>query len=185
MLGVVAALGSPDGSRIFVLDHFGLPSDAAAAHELVAVASGAARAADAEEAGIFAPAGSTVDDPGLAHLVGPLRAAGWRLLVERRHYEFEPPESLGADLATDLRFEQLNDPADPRLAACHREVMRETLAEAARTRLAMVDVGGLVVRDVDAMILPDEALSENLLGLSFLSKLKRFEYASGKMVLEQ
>ena len=55
----------------------------------------------------------------------------------------------------------------------------------ARTRLAMVDIGGLVVRDVDAMILPDEALSENLLGLSFLSKLKRFEYANGKMVLEQ
>ena len=42
-----------------------------------------------------------------------------------------------------------------------------------------------VVRDVDAMVLPDEALSENLLGLSFLSKLKRFEYANGKMVLEQ
>ena len=57
--------------------------------------------------------------------------------------------------------------------------------KAARTRLAMVDVGGLVVRDVDAMVLPDEALSENLLGLSFLSKLKRFEYANGKMVLEQ
>lgn len=56
---------------------------------------------------------------------------------------------------------------------------------AARTRLAMVDVGGLVVRDVEAMVLPDEALSENLLGLSFLSKLKRFEYANGRMVLEQ
>ena len=57
--------------------------------------------------------------------------------------------------------------------------------KAARTRLAMVDIGGLVVRDVDAMVLPDEALSENLLGLSFLSKLKRFEYTNGKMVLEQ
>jgi aspartyl protease family protein len=57
--------------------------------------------------------------------------------------------------------------------------------KAARTRLAMIDVGGLVVRDVDAMVLPDEALSENLLGLSFLSKLKRFEYANGQMVLEQ
>ena len=57
--------------------------------------------------------------------------------------------------------------------------------KAARTRLAMVDVGGIVVRDVDAMVLPDEALSENLLGLSFLSKLRRFEYANGKMVLEQ
>jgi aspartyl protease family protein len=52
-------------------------------------------------------------------------------------------------------------------------------------RLAMVDVGGIVVRDVDAMVLPDQALSENLLGLSFLSKLKRIQYADGQMVLEQ
>ena len=57
--------------------------------------------------------------------------------------------------------------------------------KAARTQLAMVELGGLTVRDVDAMVLPDEALSENLLGLSFLSKLKRFEYANGRMVLEQ
>jgi aspartyl protease family protein len=57
--------------------------------------------------------------------------------------------------------------------------------KAARTRLAMLDVGGLIVRDVEAMVLPDEALSENLLGLSFLSKLRRFEYANGQMVLEQ
>jgi len=57
--------------------------------------------------------------------------------------------------------------------------------KAARAHLAMVEVGGLIVRDVDALVLPDEALSENLLGLSFLAKLKRFEYANGKMVLEQ
>ena len=57
--------------------------------------------------------------------------------------------------------------------------------KAAPTHLAVVEVGGLIVRDVDAMVLPDEALSENLLGLSFLAKLKRFEYANGQMVLEQ
>jgi aspartyl protease family protein len=57
--------------------------------------------------------------------------------------------------------------------------------KAARTRIPLVQVGELTVRDVDAMVLPDEALSENLLGLSFLSKLKRFEYANGQMVLEQ
>ena len=57
--------------------------------------------------------------------------------------------------------------------------------KAARVRIEMLDVGGLVVRDVDAMVLPDEALSENLLGLSFLSRLRRFEYANGQMVLEQ
>jgi aspartyl protease family protein len=57
--------------------------------------------------------------------------------------------------------------------------------KAARTRIAMLDVGGLIVRDVDALVLPDEALAENLLGLSFLSRLKRFEYANGQMVLVQ
>jgi aspartyl protease family protein len=56
--------------------------------------------------------------------------------------------------------------------------------KAARVTLASVDVGGLVVRDVDAMVLPDGVLSENLLGLSYLSKLKRFEFANGQMVLE-
>jgi aspartyl protease family protein len=48
-----------------------------------------------------------------------------------------------------------------------------------------MDVGGLIVRDVEALVLPDEALAENLLGLSFLSRLKRFEYANGRLVLEQ
>jgi len=56
--------------------------------------------------------------------------------------------------------------------------------KAAPIRLASVDVGGLEVRDVDAMVLPDGALSENLLGMSFLSRLKRFEFANGKMVLQ-
>ena len=57
--------------------------------------------------------------------------------------------------------------------------------KAAPVRLMSVDVGGLTVRDVRALVLPDEALSENLLGLSFLSRLRRFEYAGGKLVLEQ
>lgn len=56
---------------------------------------------------------------------------------------------------------------------------------AAQTTLARVEVGGLVVRDVRALVVPDNALSENLLGMSFLGKLKRFEYAQGKLVFEQ
>ena len=57
--------------------------------------------------------------------------------------------------------------------------------KAARARIPMMDVGGLIVRDVEAMVLPDESLSENLLGLSFLSKLRRFEFSNGRLVLEQ
>jgi aspartyl protease family protein len=56
---------------------------------------------------------------------------------------------------------------------------------AAPVQLGMVEVGGLNVRNVAALVSPDEALSENLLGLSFLSRLRRFEYSNGKMVLEQ
>jgi aspartyl protease family protein len=56
---------------------------------------------------------------------------------------------------------------------------------AAPARLSKVEIEDIVVRDVDAMVLPDSALGDNLLGLSFLSRLSRFEYSNGKLVLEQ
>ena len=40
------------------------------------------------------------------------------------------------------------------------------------------------MRNVAALVLPDEALSENLLGMSFLSKV-RWEHRNGRLVLEQ
>jgi aspartyl protease family protein len=56
---------------------------------------------------------------------------------------------------------------------------------AAPARLDRVEIGDLTVRDVGAVVLPDGALSDNLLGLSFLSRLRRFEYSNGRLVLEQ
>jgi aspartyl protease family protein len=56
---------------------------------------------------------------------------------------------------------------------------------AAPTTLDMVEVGDIMVHDVAAVVMPDGALSDNLLGLSFLSRLHHFEYSEGKMVLEQ
>jgi aspartyl protease family protein len=56
---------------------------------------------------------------------------------------------------------------------------------AASARLDVVEIGGLELHDVAALVLPDDALSDNLLGLSFLSRLHRFEYSGGKLVLEQ
>jgi aspartyl protease family protein len=56
---------------------------------------------------------------------------------------------------------------------------------AAPAMLDMVEVGDIVVHDVAAVVMPDGALSDNLLGLSFLSRLRHFEYSDGKMVLEQ
>lgn len=56
---------------------------------------------------------------------------------------------------------------------------------AARVELNRVEIDDITVRNVAALIVPDEALSENLLGLSFLSKLRRFEYNNGRLILEQ
>lgn len=57
--------------------------------------------------------------------------------------------------------------------------------KAAKARLNRVEIGDITVYDVSALVLPDEALGQNLLGASFLSRLRRYEYANGRMVLEQ
>lgn len=57
--------------------------------------------------------------------------------------------------------------------------------KAAPAKLDRIELGDITVFDVPALVLPDEALSQNLLGVSFLSKLRRYEYANGRMVLEQ
>jgi aspartyl protease family protein len=58
------------------------------------------------------------------------------------------------------------------------------VVRAAPVTLNSVEIGGLVVRDVKALVVPGRGLSENLLGLSYLTRLKRFEYANNKLVLE-
>jgi len=123
-LGLLAVFTTPDGTPL--LDVFDLPDDPDAADALVAHVTEAVAGHEAE-APLFAPPGTNADDAAVASVVRPLLAAGWELLVERRHYEFEPPAGFAADATTRLRFEQMGDPVDPRLVACHREVMRETL----------------------------------------------------------
>ena len=51
--------------------------------------------------------------------------------------------------------------------------------KAAPARIDRIEVGGITVNDVPALVLPDEVLSKNLLGVSFLSRLRRYEYANG------
>jgi aspartyl protease family protein len=59
------------------------------------------------------------------------------------------------------------------------------IIRAAPTTLGMVEIGDIMVHDVSAVVMPEGALSENLLGMSFLSRLHHFDYSDGKMVLEQ
>jgi aspartyl protease family protein len=55
---------------------------------------------------------------------------------------------------------------------------------AAPTELASVELGGILVHNVAAVVLPDEALAQNLLGMSFLSRV-RWQYQGGRLMLEQ
>jgi aspartyl protease family protein len=55
----------------------------------------------------------------------------------------------------------------------------------APVRLSSLEVNGIRVYDVAAVVIPDKSLSGNLLGMSFLSRLRRFEMANGRLVMEQ
>lgn len=54
-----------------------------------------------------------------------------------------------------------------------------------RVTLARLEVEGLAVSGVEAMVMPPGALGVNLLGMSYLTRLRRFEFAQNSLVLEQ
>ena len=56
---------------------------------------------------------------------------------------------------------------------------------AAEVRLNEVRVGNVLARDVAAVVMPQGALRQSLLGMSFLKKLSGFEVAQGRLVLRQ
>jgi aspartyl protease family protein len=58
------------------------------------------------------------------------------------------------------------------------------IGKAARVRLDRVELNGITVRDVEAVVMPDDALSTNLLGMTFLSRVK-WTHDRGRLVLEQ
>jgi aspartyl protease family protein len=58
------------------------------------------------------------------------------------------------------------------------------MTKAALVELGMVDVGGVVVRNVRALVHSDEALGVNLLGMTFLSRV-RWSHDHGKLIIEQ
>jgi aspartyl protease family protein len=55
---------------------------------------------------------------------------------------------------------------------------------AARVDLESVQIGDITVRDVPALVVPDAALNVNLLGMTFLSRVK-WVHERGQLVLEQ
>jgi len=58
------------------------------------------------------------------------------------------------------------------------------IVRGAPVELGLVEIGSLSVRNVAAVVLPDDALGQDLLGMSFLSRV-RWEHRDGRLVLEQ
>lgn len=59
------------------------------------------------------------------------------------------------------------------------------MVKAARVTLRRVEVDGVLVRDVEGLVLPEGAMSGTLLGMSFLKRLSGFRVEDGTLTLEQ
>ena len=59
------------------------------------------------------------------------------------------------------------------------------IAYYASAKIDEIKIGRVVVYDVRAAVLKDSSLSETLLGMTFLRKLKKFEVSNGTLILTQ
>ncbi|MEO6998364.1 MAG: GNAT family N-acetyltransferase [Terracoccus sp.] len=128
LTGALAGIGSQQGAP-FGIDVMSLPPGPDEAARLLRWALAEARGLGFEEVSVFAPPDAGAHDARVAPSTAALADAGWRVLVERCHYEFAPADqrSGAGDPRPSLRLEQLSDAADPRLVEVHREVMAGTL----------------------------------------------------------
>lgn len=58
-------------------------------------------------------------------------------------------------------------------------------AKAAVARIGRMEIGRITVEDVPVVILEDKALSGTLVGMSFLSRLKKYQVENGALLLVQ
>jgi aspartyl protease family protein len=75
--------------------------------------------------------------------------------------------------------------APPLSAFSHTLQTANGSVDAALVTLAEVRLGGIRVRNVQAVILPDSALDANLLGMSFLGSLSKWQAEDGRLELIQ
>ena len=104
--------------------------------------------------------------------------------IDGRHLEFTV--DTGASVIALTAYDAASLGIHP-AAADYTVLMRTAngTIRAAPATLGMVEIGDIMVHDVSAVVMPDGALNDNLLGMSFLSRLHHFDYSEGKMVLEQ
>ncbi|MBU2582532.1 MAG: TIGR02281 family clan AA aspartic protease [Alphaproteobacteria bacterium] len=59
------------------------------------------------------------------------------------------------------------------------------IAKVAPVMLSRVRLGDIIVRNVEGVVTEDGAMDGTLLGMSFLSRLSRFEIRSGRLILQE
>ncbi len=67
----------------------------------------------------------------------------------------------------------------------HRVTTANGEARAASAMIERIEIGRIEVRGVQAVVLEDEALSGTLVGMTFLSRLRRFQVEAGQLTMEQ
>ncbi|MEL4505887.1 GNAT family N-acetyltransferase [Luteococcus sp. H138] len=122
VLATVAGLGIGDA---VVLDHWG----GAPTHGLdlaLHAATQALRTVPGSEACLHLPATASTADPTAKPWLDALSRHGWKLLVQRHHYETPAVDALGQEHISQLRLEQLTGPDDPRLRPLFRGILRDS-----------------------------------------------------------
>ena len=123
---------------------------------------------------------------GLGILGAPLAQAGWTELKASRSGHFITRAYINGTPATAIidtgatvvaiPYEQAERLGlHPRYLQFNRPVWTANgKALAAAIRLRRVEIDGVVVRDVEALVMPKGALGQVLIGMSFLGKLRRY-----------
>jgi aspartyl protease family protein len=145
--------------------------------------NGAHAAAPATQSEATAPASSAASYRSMTIQRGPNGHFSVGAEVEGRHMEFLIDTGASVIALRERDAARLGiHPAQREYTA--RVSTANGIVLGAPVELNRVEVGSLTVRNVQALVLPDEALGENLLGMSFLSRV-RWEHQDGRLVLEQ
>lgn len=67
----------------------------------------------------------------------------------------------------------------------HKALTANGNTNAALATLKRVEIGSISIRDVEAFILDDKALSSTLIGMSFMSELSSFRFENSELILTQ
>lgn len=123
---VLAAVAGMAIGDAVVLDHWGADNPDNLGLPLLA-ATQTLHTVPGSEACLFLPATASMNDPAVSPWLDTLSRNGWKLLVQRRHYETNATPALAVENSSTLRLEQLSGPDDSRLPLLFRGILHGSL----------------------------------------------------------